>query len=223
MDARYFKPWTGKKFSSTKLLILSESAHNWCDNGKLRIPSPEHPKRSLLWNIKNFGKVRYFTQMSRVLCASKSPGVQEMLISWNEYAYTIYVQDTVGFGARSRPTPKQFRDAGPHFLKLIEKTHPLKVVVTGKTLWNHMPPPSLERRDRKAYRLSDGALVWCLAIPHPANRTTGFNWRMLSKRIRRFRSAKFPRRNWDTTSLLREVVCRKTHSREILRNFVAQG
>ena len=195
MDARYFKPWKGKRFGATKLLILSESAYNWRDNGKLCTPSPEHPKRSLLWNIKNFGKVRYFTQMSRVLCGSKSPTVEEMLTAWNECACSIYVQGTVGFGARSSPTPKQFRDAGPHFLKLIEKTHPLKVIVTGKTLWNHMPPPSVHHRDRKAYRLSDGSLVWCLAIPHPANRIAGFNWRRLSERIRQFRSAKFPRRN----------------------------
>ncbi|MGB8579786.1 MAG: hypothetical protein WCD47_03130 [Candidatus Sulfotelmatobacter sp.] len=195
MEARFFKPWKGKKFSTTKLLILSESAYNWRDNGKLHTPSPRHPKTSLLWNIKNFGKVRYFTQMSRALCGSKSPAVEEMLTAWNEYAYTIYVQGTVGFGPRSRPTQRQFRDAGPHFLKLIEKIHPLKVIVTGKTLWNHMPPPSVNHRDRKAYTLSDGTLVWCLAIPHPANRITGFTWRRLGKRIRQFRSAKFPRRN----------------------------
>jgi len=195
VNARYFKPWKGKKFSTTKLLILSESAYNWRDNGKLYTPPPEHPRRSLLWNIRNFGEVQYFTQMNRALCGSKSPTIEEMLTAWNEYAYTIYVQGTVGFGARSRPTAKQFRDAGPHFLKLIEKTRPLKVIVTGTTLWNRMPPPSVHRRGRMAYRLSDGTLVWCLAIPHPANRTSGFSWTKLRKRIRRFRSARLPRRN----------------------------
>ena len=194
MDA-IFKPWRGKKFSTTKLLILSESAYNWRDDGQLRTPSPQHPKTSLLWNIKNFGKVRYFTQMSRALCGSKSPAVEEMLAAWNEYAYSIYVQGTVGFGPRSRPTQKQFRDARPHFLKLLEKTRPLKVIVTGRTLWNQMPSPSVQCRDRKAYKLSDGTLVWCLAIPHPANRVTGFNWRRLNRRICHFNSAKLPRRN----------------------------
>ncbi len=197
MNETYFKPWEGKKFRTTKLLILSESAYGWRDDdGKLHEPPRSHPKDSLLWSFGDSGKKpRYFPSMTRALCGSKSPTAKEMLTAWNDYAYTIYVQGTVGFGAGSRPTKEQFRDAGSHFLKLIERARPLKVIVTGVTLWNKMPPTSVHRRGLKAYRLSDGTLVWCLAIPHPANRTVGFSWAKVGKRIRRFRSARLPRRD----------------------------
>ena len=195
MNQPYFKPWYGKHSGTTKLLILSESAYDWLgDDGKPCTPSRTHPKESLLSNIRHFGEARYFTQMSRALCGAESPTVEQMQNAWNEYVYSIYVQGTVGLGARSRPTPKQFRDAGPHFLKLIENTRPLKVIVTGTTLWNKMPRTSLYRRELEAYRLSDGTLVWCLAVPHPSNRTVGFDWKRVRDSILRFRSIKLPRR-----------------------------
>jgi hypothetical protein len=194
VNAPYFKPWYGKKFRTTKLLILSESAYDWPeDDGKLRTPLRTHPKTSLLWSIKNFGEVRYFAQMSRALCGSESPTVAERTKAWNECAYSIYVQSTAGLGARSKPTRRQFREAGPHFLKLIERIRPLKVIVTGTTLWNKMPRTSVRRGDLEAYTLQDGTLVWCMAVPHPANRTVGFNWKRVSNSIRRFRSSKLPR------------------------------
>lgn len=197
MNATYFKPWEGKKFKTTKLLILSESAYSWPDDdGKVHEPPRSHPKDSLLSSFEDSGKKpRYFPSMSRALCGSKNPTAKEMVTAWNDYAYTIYVQGTVGLGAGSRPTAKQFRDAEPHFLKLIERLHPLKIIVTGTTLWNKMPNTSVARRGLEAYRLSDGALVWCLAIPHPTNRTVGFSWAKVSKRIRWFRSARLPRRD----------------------------
>jgi hypothetical protein len=193
----YFKPWYGKKFRATKLLILGESAYDWPEeDGKRRTPQPTHPRTSLLWSIKKFGEVQYFTRMNRALCASESPTVERMTKAWNEYAYAIYVQGTVGLGARRRPTQQQFRDAGLHFLRLIEKLQPSKVIVTGIVLWNAMPSTTIRSGESlKAYMLSDGALVWCLAIPHPANRQVGFNWKRVSKRIRWFRSAKLPIRN----------------------------
>lgn len=74
VDRPYFKPWIGEKYSTTKLLILSESAYDWRDDeGELRTPLCTHPKASLLWSIKNFREVRYFTQMNRALCGSEIP------------------------------------------------------------------------------------------------------------------------------------------------------
>jgi hypothetical protein len=193
VKAPYFRPYFGKNFHTTKLLILGESAYNWRDDdGKVCSPLPSHPKESLLWNIKNFRRVRYFTQMSRALCGAKTPTLQQRKRAWNEYGYAIFIQGSVGFGARRRPSRRQFKDAGPHFLALIERIRPLKVIVTGKDLWNRMPETSVNRRDLGAYRLSDGTLVWCLAIPHPANSREGFNWAKISKSIRRFRSTKLP-------------------------------
>lgn len=196
MNALYFKPFIGKKFKTTKVLILSESAYDWPgDDGKVRTPSHTHPKDSLLGSIDEPEKRGYFTIMSRALCGSKSPTEKDKTKAWNGYAYTIYVQGSVGLGPDSKPTPKQFRDARPQFFALIEKIRPLKVIVTGKNMWNRMPRTYTHRgNDLQAYKLSDGTLVWCLAVPHPANRTEGFNWKRVSRSIRRFRAAKLPRR-----------------------------
>ena len=197
MNAPYFKPWYGQKFDTTKLLILSESAYNWPDRqGRVHKPQRSHPKDSVLWSFEDFGKrPRYFTSMHKALYGSQNPTGEEARKAWNEYAYTIYVQGTVGLRAGSRPTSKQFKNAGPNFLALLERIRPLKVIVTGTTLWEKMPDTFAHRRGLEAYRLSDGTLVWCLAVPHPANRTVGFNWKRVRKSILRFRSAKLPRRN----------------------------
>lgn len=139
-------------------------------------------------------RARYFTSISRALCGKKRPTAKERREAWNKCAYTIFVQGSVGLGAARRPSHKQFKDAGTHFLALIERVRPLKVIVTGTTLWKNMPKTSVKRRDIEAYKLSDGTLVWCLAVPHPANRTTGFNWKTVGKSIQRFISAKLPLR-----------------------------
>jgi hypothetical protein len=193
----YFKPWKGKNYRATKFLILSESAYSWpSEDGKVHTPRRSHPKDSVLWSFEASGKVpQYFTRMSWALCGTKTPTPRQRKEAWNDYAFTIFVQRSVGLSAASKHTRKQFEDAGPHFLALIEKIRPLKVIVTGKDLWNGMPDTAVTRRGRGAYRLSDGTLVWCLAVPHPANRTEGFNWKRVSKSILRFRSAKLPLRN----------------------------
>lgn len=196
MNASYFKPYIGNQFSTTKLLILGYSAYSWRERGKVRIPQPLHPAQAIRWWLSDPSTSRYFTSMSRALCECKAPTVEQAKKAWNEVAYTLYIQRTVGLSARNKPTYKQFEDAGPVFQTLIEKMRPSKVIVTGTTMWNKMPYTSVCRGvDLQAYALSDGALVWCLAIPHPSNSTTGFNWKKVGDSIRRFRSAKLPRRN----------------------------
>jgi len=197
MDGAYFKPMIGKKFGETKLLILSESAYSWRDkDGKLVDPSPTHPTENLLyWGIEHFGKPGFYTTLGRALCRKKTPSIDELKQAWNEYAYTIFVQGSVGEGWKSRPTSKQWQDAAPCFVQLIETIRPLKVIVTGKTMWNGYMPgctgPHLSD-DIQAYKLSEGNLVWCLAIHHPAR---GVHWEEIGEQIRMFRSIEFPIRD----------------------------
>jgi hypothetical protein len=115
---------------------------------------------------------------------------------WDDYAYTIYVQRTVGQGPRKRPSPIQCEDAAQHFLRLLKQIRPLKVIVTGMDMWvHHMPYTSVQRNDcLQAYELADGTLVWCLALPHPSNSRAGFKWEEISDRICRFKETKLPLR-----------------------------
>jgi hypothetical protein len=196
----YFKPYIGSRYSTTKLMILSESAYDWLEGRKQVTPPPTHPRQSLLWAIATFSQRRgYFVGMSRAICGTRIPTHKEMKAAWSEYAYTIFVQGTVGQGARRRPTAKQFRDAGPPFFSVLEKLRPRKVIVTGTDLWKSMPNTSVQfRDDLQAYGLADGTLVWCLAFPHPSNSTVGFRWQDVNERIRVFRLEKLPLRYGDT-------------------------
>jgi len=201
MAGAYFKPIIGRKYDTTRVLILSESAYSWIEDGRVVEPPPLHPKESLIcWGIDHFGARGYFTAMGKALCGTKTPSRNELEQAWDEYAYTIFIQGSVGLGWKSRPTEKQWQEAKLTFISLIEeiRPRPLKVIVTGKTMWNHMPDrtgPHI-RDDIQAYKQSDGTLLWCLAVPHPSSRKKGlgFQWELVGENIRKFRSTEFPLR-----------------------------
>ncbi len=196
MSSAYFEPWVGPAFSETNTLILSESTYDWVgDDGQAYTPQPSHPEDSIAWNIEHFGKNSYFTAMNRVLSGESNPSAETMRACWDRHAYTIFVQQTVGVGAGVRPNDEQWQEAGPHFLELLAQLRPRKVIVTGKDMWNCMPECSVRLLDDlQAYSLPDGQLVWCLALPHPANRTEGFAWQKISESVRVFEATEFPPR-----------------------------
>ena len=99
MNRAFFKPCFGKNYLNTKTLLLSESAYSWREEDKICDPPPSHPKKSLNWAI-NHPKPGYFRSMSRAICGEKAPSADQMIRAWDDYAYTIYVQGTVGLGAR---------------------------------------------------------------------------------------------------------------------------
>jgi len=195
MSNRYFTPWIGKNYEANKVLIMSESAYNWLDEGQIATPQRSHAQDSIAWNITNFGKNRYFTALNRALCKTSAPTDEQMNLVWDDYAYTIFVQESVGLGAGIRPTGDHWQDAGPHFMSLLAQIRPLKVIVTGKDMWGMMPECSARLLDDlQAYKLSDGELVWCLALPHPAaNRIQGFQWEKIGESIQLFKATSFPR------------------------------
>jgi hypothetical protein len=194
MAERYFQPWIGQRFSQSRTLLISESAYDWPgDDGNVYTPQPTHPKESMEWNIDHFGKNRYFSQINRVLCTKLSPTREEMQNAWQELVYMIYVQKSVGVGPSVRPKAAHWSDAGPHLMTLLEDLRPLKVIITGKDAWNRMPDCSARLLDDiQAYRVKDGILVWCLALPHPANRNEGFAWKPIAESVKWFRATQFP-------------------------------
>lgn len=121
------------------------------------------------------------------------PTAEQMCQVWDEYSYTVFVQESVGQGAGTRPTLEHWQKAGPLFLSLLEKIRPLKIIVTGKDMWGKMLECYARLLDDlQAYRLSNGELVWCLALPHPANRREGFNWERIGESIHLFSATNFP-------------------------------
>ncbi len=194
MSKPFFSPWIGENYNVERVLVMSESTYDWIgEDGENYTPQPSHAQDSIPWHIENFRHNRYFTALNRALCGQYEPSSQRMQQAWDGYAYTIFVQESVGQGPGIRPTPEHWHQAGLHFLSLIEEIRPQKVIVTGGEMWKQMPECSLHMLDDlQAYRLLDGTLVWCLALPHPANRITGFNWAEIAETIRLFKATEFP-------------------------------
>lgn len=58
--------------------------------------------------------------MIRAICGEKTPSKERMNEVWKEYAYTPYVQSSVGYGAGSAPYFEAMEEANL-FLNLIER------------------------------------------------------------------------------------------------------
>ena len=184
-----------------RLLILSESTYDWTgDDGESYTPQSTHASDGIPWQIEHFSPDGgYFTALIRSICGEKTPSRERMYEVVNDYAYTPYVQSSVGYGPGVRPTARQWEEAKPHFLNLIERIRPQKVIITGIEMWKEMPECYAKLvDDLQAYRLIDGAFVWCLALPHPASRTAGkgFAWQSVASSIKLFRETALPQ--WDT-------------------------
>jgi hypothetical protein len=158
---RPWKPWKGKKYSTARVLILGESAYSWFDKAGNEVPlSPSHPSIQLRLAIKNFPRQGYFSRTTRALCGEWRPTAEAMKEAWAECAYTIFVQGAVGVGAGKKATDRQFRESGFHFLRLLEKIRPLRVIVTGKKMWNLMPPAPAHIATICAKHISFRMVVW---------------------------------------------------------------
>lgn len=193
---QYFEPFIGDRYemSKCKTLLISESTYDWLgDDGLIHSPGTTHAEDSVKYQMEHFKQNRYFTAINRAMTGKAEPTEDEMRTAWNEFAYSIFVQKTVGAAARMRPSDAQWQGAANLLLPLLEKLRPERVIVTGIEMWKHMPDTKVQLSgDVQAYELRNGDLVWCLAVPHPANTVSGFQWWNVARYIRTFRRISLP-------------------------------
>jgi hypothetical protein len=187
------EPWIGSQFKKTRVLILSESIYSWYWGARLCHPPIDHHRRQVEIAINGTGKKRgYFHAMSKVLTALVNSSPEQRQKVWSGYALAPYIPMSIGIGARARPTRAHWHEGSRHFRGLLEKLRPAKIVVTGLTTWNQMPHTQVQRgKFVQAYRLGDGSLVWCLALPHPSNKKDGFKWQQVQRRLQKFLDTDF--------------------------------
>lgn len=205
----YYAPWIGRNYKRTRILLMSESAYSWRDDGQLCHPPRNHPIKSVEWAIDHFGDVQYcaqyFKRVTQAICHKREPSKAERTSAWDEYAYWIYIPGSVGEGAGGRRTEKMWEDGERDFKGLVERLtpRPEKVIITSLSAWEKMPESDVHLTDTlQAYRLkSSGNLIWCLAVPHPASRKRGkgFRWSDIAEQIALFRSTVFPKK-WKPNS-----------------------
>lgn len=194
MKKAYFQPWIGSNYPSHRTVILSESTYDWRDGRKWMKPQPNHPSIGVERTIEGHEAGRYFRQLTRALCDCDEPTREQKESRWNEFAYSVYIQESVGRSARNRPTKRQWKEAlemFPEQLRTISPK-PRKLIVTGTTTWNQMPTTVLQLTPELQAFDFDGELLWCLAVPHTANRTKGFRWKDVGMSIRTFMTLPFP-------------------------------
>lgn len=183
-------PWIGSKYDSTRLLLLGESAYSWEENGEVHHPSNEHPTDQVNYVVEHFD-TRFMKMLTRALTGEETPSVAQRAEVWNKVAFTNYIQDTVGEGARVRPTDVMWQNAKAAFPPLLESLMPRRILVLGKELWSNMPESDVHFSDDvQGYCLSDGSITMCWAIPHPSA-AAGTSWQRIAEIIQFIHHAEF--------------------------------
>jgi hypothetical protein len=191
----FYEPFVGRNYRKNEsLLLLSESAYAWEDGS----PGPEHPRLNTVeyWiydRFENHGtEGRYAVAITRALCGERNPSLERRKEEWEKVAYSIYIQRPLD-GVKARPRRSDFKQANEAFLGLIERLRPGRVFITSITAWNNMPDTQVQKDDFvQAYRLADGQLVWCMAVPHPRASIFGSGWENMADRIKTFRAMQLP-------------------------------
>lgn len=107
MAQESFKPWIGKHYDETGLLLLGESAYSWLDeDDRLRNPSPDLPTEmvnEVLDNFENADNMPFMKTLSRGLAGEREPSKERLHHVRHRVAFTNYVGGTVGEAPRECP------------------------------------------------------------------------------------------------------------------------
>lgn len=186
MPQESFRPWKGKHYDETGLLLLGESAYSWEDeNGQWQHPTLDHPTemvKEVLADFTNADDMRFMKTLSRGLAGEEEPSKERLHYVWNRVAFTNYVGGTVGEGPRERPTSAMWKAAEAAFLpNILNNLRPRRIIVLGKTMWSKMPDTDVYMTDDvQGYSLEDDSVVVCWALHHPSAR---LSWSRLADTI----------------------------------------
>lgn len=174
MTQKSFKPWVGKNYKETGLLLLGESAYSWLDeNDRLRDPSPDLPTemvKEVLDDFENANDMPFMKMLSRGLTGEREPSKERLHHVWHRVAFTNYVGGTVGEAPRERPT-RDMWEAAKHAFRpdILNKLRPRRIIVLGRTMWSKMPKEDVYMTDDvQGYYLDDNSVAVCWALPHPS-------------------------------------------------------
>lgn len=171
----YFKPWRGEQYGGSSefglpVLVLGESHYEWL-GGTL----DENTTCEIIGDIVGGWTYAFWTKIAMAFLGRR-PSQDEKSRFWNSIAFYNFIQDSVGFGPRNRPTLEMWHSAASPFREVLADLRPRCVVVLGKELWEHLPPfdrpgpaLSLEGNQRATglYQVGEApALV--VGIKHPS-------------------------------------------------------
>ena len=190
MPSYSFYPWRGEDYDSAplgkRILILGESLYDW-EAGNPVQQWPSITQDSIQEQVDGNGPTYKFWTNIAAAFLGHLPNQQEKAFFWNAVAFYNYVQQSVGFGPRCRPTEEIWRATKNEalFFHLIKSIQPEVIIVLEYELWSYMPKQNRRqgpiigtegRPETVIYKNQNGeSLAYC--IKHPS---TGFSsnfWR----------------------------------------------
>ena len=172
--------WVGNEYGKNRLLLLGESAYSWLEGEEEMHPTPQHAK--ILVRLALEGEQGPFMRkLTRGISGCFEPTPEQTAAAWNRVAFINYVDGTVGFGARVRPSEDQWHAAATAFPELMDRLRPRHVIVLGRTMWSRMPDTFIQiTDDAQGWRLADRSVAMCWAVKHPS---AGLSWSWLAQLV----------------------------------------
>lgn len=171
--------WEGGDYKSHRLLLLGESAYSWVEDSEVIHPSPRHAAELVEGALGAFPcRLPFVDKLSRAITGYETPDRAMIEFAWAKVAFTNYIAESVGHGARVRPGAEMWKRAEARFKQLLHRLEPANIIVLGKTLWSEMPDPQIHLTDDvQGYLLSNGNLAMCWVLDHPS---AGLSWKRLA-------------------------------------------
>ncbi|MCY3737405.1 MAG: hypothetical protein OXG13_13440 [Gemmatimonadaceae bacterium] len=185
MERVYFKPWIGENYWSgrrfgKRVLVLGESHYEW-DKEMCGLP-PDFTIQCIEDQVLGYTK-RFWTEIV-IAFLNKRPSVEDKREFWHSCAFYNYIQESVGFGPRVRPTREMWERAVNPFNAVLAELRPDFIAVLGYELWDNLPEdgspePTVGGADGSdvhifRYPHSEGD-AWAFRMKHPSGR--GFSAR----------------------------------------------
>ena len=184
MVKAYFQPWIGERYwtglEGCRTLVLGEAHYEWEKNQTLW---PELTIECVREQRDGEWTKQFWTNIV-VAFLGYRPSLEDKKKFWDSMAFYNYIQESVGFGARVRPTRSMWLQAEQPFFSVLNQLQPHLLVVLGYSLWGWLPnegragPPISDAPQPDTWIYPVGKSGECLAygLRHPSAGFSGRTW-----------------------------------------------
>ena len=188
MEHVYFKPWRGDNYQSghrfgKRVLVLGEAHYEWDKNMPL-LP-PDLTIQCIEEQISGEERPIAFWTKIAIAFLNEHPSVEDKREFWHSLAFYNYIQESVGFGPRVRPTEEMWEKAREPFNEVLSELRPQFIAVLGYRLWEKIPedgsqgPPVSDAYGNDVhiwrYQHPEGK-AWAFRMMHPSGPFSSRSW-----------------------------------------------
>jgi hypothetical protein len=138
-----YRPWTGSAFGvgdlgARRVLLLGESHYT----AELQYDTPELTVSVVKQVIDGAQVIPFFDRTQALVTEGMGTGtIAPRATFWHAVAFCNYVPCLVAAAARVRPTGAMWKSGSGPFARTLEEVRPARVLVLGKSVWNHIRFP----------------------------------------------------------------------------------